>query len=107
MAGYSLDGSPDNCYPDTTVLVNKFGIRDQAERDTVEKQITLLRAVQAEQETRFEQVDFAFYKNLHRLVFSDLYEWAGTVRTINIFKKGTVFCSASEISALERSNSSA
>ena len=97
MAGYSLDGSPDNCYPDTTVLVNKFGIRDQAELDTVEKQITLLRAVQAEQETRFEQVDFAFYKNLHRLVFSDLYEWAGTVRTINISKKGTVFCSASEI----------
>ena len=102
MAVYSLDGSQDNCYPKTTVLVNKFGIKNQEELDRVEKQITLLRAVQAEQETKFENVDFEFYKNTHRRIFADVYEWAGTVRTINISKKGTVFCNACEIERIGR-----
>ncbi|MBR0141593.1 MAG: Fic family protein [Ruminococcus sp.] len=102
MAVYSLDGSQDNCYPNTTVLVNKFGIKNQEELDRVEKQITLLRAVQAEQETKFENVDFEFYKNTHRRIFADVYEWAGTVRTINISKKGTVFCNACEIERIGR-----
>lgn len=100
MAVYSLESSKDNCYPDTTVLVNKFGIKNQAELDNVEKQITLLKAVQAEQEIKFENVDFELYKHLHRQVFSDLYEWAGTVRKINISKKGTVFCNASDIESI-------
>ena len=102
MAVYSLNGSQDNCYPNTTVLVNKFGIKNQEELDRVEKQITLLRAVQAEQETKFENVDFEFYKNTHRRIFADVYEWAGTVRTINISKKGTVFCNACEIERIGR-----
>ena len=102
MAVYSLYGSQDGCYPNTTVLVNKFGIKNQEELDRVEKQITLLRAVQAEQETKFENVDFEFYKNTHRRIFADVYEWAGTVRTINISKKGTVFCNACEIERIGR-----
>ena len=99
MAVYRVEGCQWNCYPDTTVLINKFDIRDQSELDSVEKQITLLRGTQAEQETDFVNVDFDFYKSLHKLLFGDLYDWAGTLRTINISKKGTVFC---RYNALER-----
>ena len=94
---YTTEGSQENCYPDSTVLINKFNIRNQHELDMVEKQITLLRGVQAEQETAFTDVDFDFYKNLHKKIFGDIYEWAGSVRTVNISKKGTVFCNADEI----------
>lgn len=53
MAVYNVEGCQWNCYPDTAVLINKFDIRDRAELDAVEKQITLLRGIQAEQETGF------------------------------------------------------
>lgn len=97
MAVYRIEGCQWNCYPDTTVLINKMDIRDQAELDAVEKQITLLRGIQAEQETKFCSVDFEFYKSLHKKLFGDLYDWAGKLRNINISKKGTAFCDYKEL----------
>lgn len=102
MAVYKIDGCRWNCYPDTTVLINKLDIRDQAELDAVEKQVTLLRGTLAEQETKFKNADFEFYKSLHKKLFSDLYDWAGKLRTINISKKGTVFCSYNELENIGR-----
>ena len=37
------------------------------------------------------------YKAIHRFLFSDLYDWAGQIRTVNISKKGTKFTSAENI----------
>ena len=45
----------------------------------------------------FKNVDFEFYKNLHKYVFGDIYEWAGTIRTVDMSKKGTRFCPADKI----------
>lgn len=97
MAVYSLEGSHDNCYPDTTVLVNKLNIKTQELLTEAESLLVTSCSVRLEKTLKFEKVDFDYYKNLHRKMFGDLYEWAGTVRTINISKKGTVFCNASEI----------
>lgn len=41
--------------------------------------------------------DFDHYKAIHRFLFSDLYDWAGEVRTVNISKKGTQFTPAENI----------
>ena len=100
MALYKIDGCQWNCYPDTTVLINKLDIRDQKKLNDIEKQITLLRAIQAEQEMKFVNVDFEFYRSIHKFLFDDLYYWAGKLRDINISKKGTSFCDHTE---LERS----
>jgi len=100
MAVYRVEGCKWNCYPGTTVLINKLDIRDQAELDAVEKQITLLRGTQAEQDISFREADFEFYKGLHRLLFGDLYDWAGKLRDINISKKGTVFCGYTELESI-------
>ena len=97
MAVYSLEGSQDSCYPDTTVLVNKLDIRTQELLTEAESVLVTSFSVKLEKTMRFENVDFDYYKNLHRQMFSDLYDWAGTVRKINISKKGTVFCNASDI----------
>lgn len=97
MAVYSMEGTQKDCYPDTTVLVNKLGIKKQEELNSIERQFVLLRSSQVEKEAVFENVSFDFYKSLHKQLFGDLYEWAGTVRNINISKKGTVFCNADDI----------
>ncbi|WP_462257419.1 Fic/DOC family protein [Eubacterium ventriosum] len=97
MAFYSMEGSQKDCYPNTTVLINKLGIQDQSELNSVERQFVLLKSSQAEQETIFKNIDFNFYKELHKQLFGDLYEWAGTVRRMNISKKGTIFCNFEDI----------
>ena len=97
MAVYSLEGSQDSYYPDTTVLVNKLDISTQELLTEAESVLVTSCSVKLEKTMRFENVDFDYYKNLHRQMFSDLYEWAGTVRKINFSKKGTVFCKASDI----------
>lgn len=97
MTAYSMEHTQDNCYPNTTVLVNKLGITEQSKLSFAEQRIVTGMYTQAETTVKFENVDFEFYKLLHKHLFEDIYEWAGTVRNINISKKGTVFCNASEI----------
>ncbi|MBQ8921109.1 MAG: Fic family protein [Oscillospiraceae bacterium] len=100
MAIYDISGTRADCYPNTTVLINRFHIQDQKKLSTVEQKLVTSLAAQLEAETVFEHVDFAYYKGLHKALFGDLYDWAGTVRTIPISKKGTVFCPAEEISGI-------
>lgn len=91
MAVYSMESTQENCYPGSTVLINKFGLKDQNKLDIVERQIVLLKGTEIERNAVFSNVDFNYYKEIHRQLFEDIYDWAGTVRTINISKKGTVF----------------
>lgn len=97
MAVYSMEGTQKDCYPDTTVLINKLCIKDQKMLNVAEIRIVISMTAKIENEISFENVDFDFYKSLHHQLFSDLYEWAGKIRSINISKKGTVFCQSDEI----------
>ena len=97
MGVYSVKGTPKHCYPGTTVLVNRLGIREQAELDRVERQIVLLKSAIAERELPFRDVDLSYYLDLHRMLFDELYDWAGTLRDIDLSKKGTVFYPAREL----------
>jgi len=45
-------------------------------------------------------MDFTFYKNIHRVLFEDIYDWAGKLRTVDISKKGTNFCSVNQLEEL-------
>ena len=92
-----MDPLRTDCYENSTVLINKFDIRDEAQLDAVERSITSGLIAKAMIEMPFENVDFKFYKNLHNYVFSDIYEWAGSVRSIDMSKKGTNFCPATKI----------
>lgn len=100
MAVYSIEGCQDSCYPDSTVLINKLNIRDQDTLSKAESILVTSCSAKAEKELSFKNVNFDYYKNIHRMIFSDLYDWAGTLRTINISKKGTVFCDHSELEQL-------
>ncbi|MBQ3543867.1 MAG: Fic family protein [Lachnospiraceae bacterium] len=97
MAVYNIDGCQDSCYPGTTVLVNKLNIRDQKSLTNAESILVTSCSAKVEKYMKFQKVDFEFYKNIHKQIFGDLYEWAGQLRKINISKKGTVFCEYTEL----------
>ncbi|MET0015697.1 hypothetical protein [Oscillibacter sp.] len=95
--GYSIDPISDNCYPGTTVLINKLDIREEETRNEAETLATYINASKLEEQPLEGTFDFAHCKTIHHSLFYDLYDWAGQIRTVNISKKGTRFCPAKEI----------
>ena len=94
---YSIDPISASCYPGTSILINKFDIRDEQKLNEVESVLVSARNAEWIHAPRQSSFDFEHYKAIHRYLFSDLYDWAGQIRTINISKKGTLFCPAERI----------
>ena len=97
MAKYNLDPIADNCYPYTSVLINKFNIQDEDKLLEVEIAITQLAAASWELSPLNTSFDFEHYKAIHHHLFHEIYEWAGQVRTVNISKRRTFFCSVDKL----------
>lgn len=95
--GYSIDPISANCYPGTTVLINKFDIQNEEKLNEVESVLSTARYAEWLNAPRSVSFDFDHYKAIHHFLFSDLYDWAGEVRTVNISKKGTSFTPAENI----------
>lgn len=77
------------CYPpDYTVLRNRFGIRDAAELDELERAFVLRRMREQAPGGRF---DLAHLRALHHHLFQDVYDWAGELRTVEISKGSNQF----------------
>lgn len=95
--GYNIDPISANCYSGTTVLINKFDIREERKLNEVEGVLTSARYAEWLNAPKAETFDFDHYKAIHRFLFSDLYDWAGEVRTVNISKKGTQFAPVEQI----------
>ena len=76
-------------YPDTTILINKLNIKDsktldEKENSLVALNLTSLFANPIKIKTVFE------IKEIHKILFGDLYEWAGENRQINMYKEEPV-----------------
>lgn len=90
MYSYSYGNDDVYCYKDSNVLKNKFGITDWDELQELERNITSLKE-QLVLDNKKDVLDFKFLKKIHKTLFSDVYSWAGKVRTVDI-AKGTLFC---------------
>ena len=92
---YSYEYDYDNlyCYKDSIVLKNKLNIKDKDKFFKAEREITSLRTTQSLVNPIKGNFDEDHLKAIHRFLFSDIYEWAGEIRTINI-SKGNSFCQA-------------
>jgi len=95
--GYSLDAISANCYPDTTVLINKFDIRNEEKLSEVESVLSSARYAEWISNPGCSTFDLTHYKAVHKHLFSDLYDWAGEWRTVDISKKGTTFCASKQL----------
>jgi cell filamentation protein len=76
-------------HENSTVLVNKLDLRDQGELDDFEAEITSARAGEPLPEGN---LDFAHFCAVHHHLFQDVFDWAGTPRTVRILKQGSAFC---------------
>ncbi|MEH2624500.1 cell filamentation protein [Bradyrhizobium sp. AZCC 1719] len=76
-------------YKNSTVLVNKLDLQNQAELDAFEAEISSARA---EEPLPEGSMDFEHYKSIHHHLFQDVYQWAGQPRTVRIAKGGNPFC---------------
>ncbi|WP_204368959.1 Fic/DOC family protein [Methylocucumis oryzae] len=85
------------CYKGTITLKNKLNIREIDELEQAEREITAITVSRI----KFSRppYDLNYMKLLHRQLFSDLYEWAGELRSVNISKGGTRFCNCGRIVA--------
>lgn len=95
--GYSMDPVSANCYPGTAILVNKFDIQDEEKLNEIESVIASARHAEWLNAPQSATFDFEHYKAIHHYLFSDLYDWAGEVRSVDISKKGTRFTPADKI----------
>ena len=94
---YSVTASTADCYENSTVLVNKLGLRSQEALNEAERVAVSVRSVEIENGNCPEPFTFEFYCKLHERLFSDVYEWAGKLRTVDLSKKGTNFYPADQL----------
>ena len=86
----NIDGDIKYCYPGTKVLVNKFDIRNGQQLSMVEREISIVKAAVLA-DNIIGGFDLTHLKSIHKILFEDIYDWAGQIRTVDI-AKGNIFC---------------
>jgi cell filamentation protein len=84
---------PEDPYSDpvTGVLYNKFALGTAAELEAAEREITHAALILLDESPVPPSYDLPHLREIHKRIFSDIYEWAGQIRTVAI-AKGTMFC---------------
>ncbi|MDE6662589.1 MAG: Fic family protein, partial [Lachnospiraceae bacterium] len=70
-------------------LENKLGINDSAELARAEEKISKIRAIELYENNIVEESEIGKFSGLakiHKLLFDEIYDFAGKVRTVNIAK---------------------
>jgi len=80
----------DYFYPDTDVLKNKFNIQDQAELEKKEANIVNIKLVNLDDMCFTSEINYDDLRQIHKYLFGDLYEWAGTERAVDMTKSEKV-----------------
>lgn len=80
------------------VLENKLGIKDVLTLNKNERRLSTIRAIDLRKKS-FKKFDFATLKKIHKEIFQDVYQWAGTVRKVNISKGKAFFCPVENINS--------
>lgn len=92
---YILDGLEIEdeyyCYPGTKTLKNKLNIEDEALLNEAEREIVAIKFTDLYQNPIKGNFDFRHYKDIHKRLFIDLYDFAGQIRNCDIFKHN-YFC---------------
>lgn len=88
-------GQDPYCYPGTAVLRNRLDLTDDAILSEAERALSEVAAESIEFVP--PPYDLSYLKSLHHRLFTDLYEWAGELRTVDISKDETHFCTTSRI----------
>ena len=85
------------CYPESDVLINKYNIRDKEllEKFEIQKVFAKLLGVDVKPTRIAYTYDVEHMVSIHKYLFGDIYEWAGTFRKENLYKSERVLSGAS------------
>ncbi len=72
-------------YDGTNILINKFNIKDEKVLDKAESDFASL-AINSLRKSDFSFDSIWDCLTIHKLLFSKVYDWAGQIRTIDIYK---------------------
>ena len=73
-------------FDDVPVLRNLLNIRDEDELQKAECDITYIKLLDIDKLAYRVRFDLKYLQKLHAYIFGDLYDWAGTLRTVPIVK---------------------
>jgi cell filamentation protein len=84
---------PEDPYADpvTGVLRNRLGLRTTGELETAEREITHAALIFLKESPAAPSYNLGYLCAIHRMIFADIYDWAGQLRTVAI-AKGSWFC---------------
>ncbi|MBL7497091.1 Fic family protein [Frankia sp. CNm7] len=91
-----MDDDP-YCWPGTECLRNLLDIRDAKELDKAEHELAGVRNAALTASTLPGAYDLAHLRRFHRFLFQDVYDWAGELRTVDIYKGEVGFCRAQDV----------
>lgn len=74
-------------YEGTSVLKNNFGITNQKSFDDAEADYTSLRLRELAEHPLPGKYDVEHFYEMHRYIFQDIFDWAGTARKVDIYKE--------------------
>lgn len=77
---------------DSGVLRNRLGITDPVELSRAEAEFAATALTELALTRLPGDYDIAHLQAFHRVIFGDLYPWAGEVRTVALGKAGQLFC---------------
>jgi cell filamentation protein len=89
MAKY--EGQDHYLDPETGVLQNKLGIREEEELKAAEASLVAWRSYQLVEKPIQGHFDLDHLKAIHRHLFQDVYEWAGELRDIDLARNNSYF----------------
>lgn len=79
------------CWPGTSCLRNKLGIKESVRLAESESRIVSVRETELAQEILPGEYNLQHFKQFHCNLFLDLYDWAGETRYVDIEKPGARF----------------
>lgn len=84
----SYDHAPDEKRKNIPYLDNKLGILSKAEMDEIEYKITSIKALTLLESGKLNKMDISLktFCYIHKVLFEELYPWAGEIRTVNMQK---------------------
>jgi len=88
LRGIGMDNNEQSTYKGNTTLKNKLNIVDKNELESVDRLMSRARARHGLPAGRFDK---AHLQAIHNHLFQDVYEWAGELRTKDLWKDNTHF----------------
>ena len=101
---YSVDEEDPYCWPESTVLRNKAGIKNFQELEAFEDacaDASVIDVIKLLEKTKV--IDIDVWRKVHKLLFEDVYPWAGELRTVQMSKGASLFAHPEYIEKAVRS----